>query len=172
MLRVTATAVAQFFATAPVLWPTWPSLAPYAQLLCAALESAAQLVQTSCVRAFGAQRHKSACAGLCLVPGSWTPRASRVQHCKQYIGQQPCWPMHCCRGAHAAAAQPGRLSAESRERRPKRRHRGAANPLNDAENGVHVCTSWALRRWRGETLYGDFAWVGSQGVAGSLRMRT
>ena len=146
MFRVTATAVAQYFATATLLWPAWPSLEPCTRLHRAALNSAAMLVQTSCVSRLCATTHEWLCWP---APCSWLQDATRLKSAALRAVHRPAtgWPMHRRRGAHAAAAQSGRRSAKSRERHPKRCHRGAETPLNDAENGVHVCTSWALRRW-------------------------
>ena len=163
MFRVTATAVAQHFATASLLWPARPSLAPCAGPHCAALESAALVVQTRCVSRWRATTHKRLCRP---APRSRLQDATRLKSAALRTVHRPAtgWPMHRRRAAHAAAAQPDRRSAKSRERHPKRCHRGAETPLNDAENGVHVCTSWALRRRRRETLDGFLPWGGPQSV--------
>ena len=119
------------------------------------------MVQICCVSRWRDTRHKRLCRP---APRSWLQHATRLKSAALRTVHRPAagWPMHCRREAHAAAAQPGRRSAKSRERHPKRCHRGAETPLNDAENGVHVCTSWALRRRRRETLDGFLPWGGPQ----------
>ena len=63
---------------------------------------------------------------------------------------------------HTSAARDGRRRRNCRERRPRRVREERVTPLNGGENGVHVYTSWALRRWRRETLDGFLPWGGSQ----------